>query len=226
MDTVQEAVDYDCMDHSTVNQRFVRDLQQFAESTGSDVLKSASSYALDLGTGTALIPLELLSSSQSPAKILACDLSIEMLKLARSHISKQFRSEQLFAVYCDCKNLPVADRICDLVMSNSIVHHIPRPLDVFLEMRRVLKTGGLLFVRDLLRPESEEQVERLVKQYAGSENEHQQQMFRQSLHAALTVTEVIELLAAADLLTAAAQEQSSAVRVTSDRHWTVALTVS
>jgi ubiquinone/menaquinone biosynthesis C-methylase UbiE len=223
MDTVQEAVDYDSMDHSAVNQRFVLDLLQFAEATGSSALQNNSSCALDLGTGTALIPLELLSSSQTPARILACDLSLEMLKLALGHIFKSNRYEQLFAIYCDCKNLPIADQSCDLVMSNSIVHHIPHPLDVFLEMRRVLKPGGLLFVRDLLRPKSEEQVDRLVKLYAGNENAHQRQMFRQSLHAALTVGEVAELLNAADLLPALSNGRSAVVSATSDRHWTVAL---
>lgn len=223
MDTVQEAVDYDSMDHSAVNQRFVLDLQQFAEATGSTVLQNASSCALDLGTGTALIPLELLSSNQAPARILACDLSLQMLKLAQGHIFKNNRYEQAFAIYCDCKNLPVADQSIDLVMSNSIVHHIPDPLDVFLEMRRVIKPGGLLFVRDLLRPDSEEQVERLVKLYAGNENAHQRQMFRQSLHAALTIGEVTELLHVADLLSGPSNEQTAVVSATSDRHWTVAL---
>lgn len=226
MDTVQEAVDYDSMDHSAVNRQFVLDLQQFVKATQHPVLNLASSHILDLGTGTALIPLELLRSTQTPAKVLACDLSMEMLKLALRHISNANMSEHLFGIYCDCKRLPVADWMCDLVMSNSIVHHIPNPLDVFLEARRVLKPGGLLFVRDLLRPESEERVERLVRQYAGDENADQQQMFRQSLHAALTVAEVSSLLAAAGLLPPVVSGQPAAVMATSDRHWTVALTVS
>ena len=45
-----------------------------------------------------------------------------------------------------------ADASFDAVMSNSIVHHIPKPDDALAEMLRVLRPGGFLFVRDLLRP--------------------------------------------------------------------------
>jgi 2-polyprenyl-3-methyl-5-hydroxy-6-metoxy-1,4-benzoquinol methylase len=104
------------------------------------------------------------------------------------------------------------------VMSNSIVHHIPDPIDVFHEMRRVIRPGGVLFVRDLMRPESNEIVEHFVSTYTVDENAHQQQLFRQSLHAALTVDEVRELLQAANF-------DPNAVQATSDRHWTIASTV-
>ncbi len=100
-------------------------------------------------------------------------------------------------------------------MSNSIVHHIPNPLNVFREMRRVVGRNGILFVRDLMRPSNAQEVERIVETYAGGENAHQQKMFRESLHAALTVDEVRDLLVASGF-------QPSWVKATSDRHWTVA----
>jgi SAM-dependent methyltransferase len=99
-------------------------------------------------------------------------------------------------------------------MSNSIIHHIPEPLDCFREMVRVLRPGGLLFVRDLMRPESAEEVERLVRENAADETEYSQQLFRQSLHAALTLEEVRETIAQLGL-------SGDCVQATSDRHWTV-----
>ena len=56
-------------------------------------------------------------------------------------------------------------------------------------------------------------VEYLVQQYAGTENAHQQQLFRESLHAALTLDEIRALVV--DLGFA-----SETVQLTSDRHWT------
>jgi ubiquinone/menaquinone biosynthesis C-methylase UbiE len=103
----------------------------------------------------------------------------------------------------------------DAVMSNSVIHHIPDPADCLREMHRVLAPGGILFVRDLLRPETAEEVERFVEQYAGDENAHSRQMFRQSLHAALTVDEVRNLLTELQL-------PPDWVTQTSDRHWTLA----
>jgi hypothetical protein len=82
-------------------------------------------------------------------------------------------------------------------------------------MVRVLRPGGLLFVRDLLRPASTEDVEALVESYAGQESPHQQQLFRQSLHASLTLAELSKDLATAGIETSAAHQSS-------DRHWTLA----
>jgi ubiquinone/menaquinone biosynthesis C-methylase UbiE len=115
----------------------------------------------------------------------------------------------------DAKRMPYRDGLFDAVVSNSIVHHIPEPIDVFREMRRVVKPGGWLFVRDLLRPDGEAALDRLVQQYAGDANAHQRQMFRESLHAALTLSEVRELLEAVEL-------PANVVAQTSDRHWTIA----
>lgn len=212
MDTVEEAVDYDSMDHSSVNSLFVADLLRLVDEAG---ISTADSTLLDLGTGTALIPLELLRARPSPGSILACDLAGQMLKIAVQHISHASVSSTILPVLCDCKTLPVADQSCDVVMSNSIVHHIPEPIDVFREMRRVIRPGGILFVRDLMRPDAASRVEQFVDMYAGDENPHSQQMFRQSLHAALTVAEVRELLTDSAF-------DANAVTATSDRHWTIA----
>ena len=113
----------------------------------------------------------------------------------------------------DAKRLPFADGSFAAVMSNSIIHHIPEPAAVISEMVRVLRAGGSIFVRDLLRPADEPIVTTLVNQYAAGANDHQRQMFAASLHAALTLEEVRQLVAAAGLDPAAARQ-------TSDRHWT------
>jgi 2-polyprenyl-3-methyl-5-hydroxy-6-metoxy-1,4-benzoquinol methylase len=99
-------------------------------------------------------------------------------------------------------------------MSNSIIHHIPHPREVMREVWRILKPGGLLFIRDLMRPESDEILDGLVKTYAGTANTHQQQMFRDSLHAALNLSEVRQLLVETGIL-------PENVQATSDRHWTI-----
>jgi SAM-dependent methyltransferase len=100
------------------------------------------------------------------------------------------------------------------VFSNSLVHHLPEHADFFQEMVRVLRPNGVVFLRDLLRPETSVQVESLVQKYGG-EDSHGQQMLRQSLHAALRLEEVRNLAAAVGI-------PSECVQVTSDRHWTLA----
>ena len=75
------------------------------------------------------------------------------------------------------------------------------------------ETGGMLFIRDLLRPPTKDVLDNLVARYAGDANPHQRQLFADSLHAALTLEEVRALLASLGF-------DAETVQQTSDRHWT------
>lgn len=211
MDTVEEAVDYDGMDHSTVNRVFVDDFLTALEEAAFK--SNEDKHALDAGTGTAQIPIELCQRSQC-WRVSGIDLAEEMLKVARHNVTAVGLSERIELQCIDSKSLPYERAAFDAVISNSIVHHIPEPVAVFAEFQRVVKPGGLLFVRDLLRPDDEATLDRLVQQYAGDENDHQRQMFRDSLHAALTIDEVRAILENLGIAL-------DAVTQTTDRHWTL-----
>ncbi|MEZ6061263.1 MAG: class I SAM-dependent methyltransferase [Planctomycetaceae bacterium] len=213
MDTAEEAAAYDSMDHAAVNQCFVDDFLKFLQHR-APALRKTSPTVLDLGTGTALIPIQLRRDWPDCGPIAACDLSTEMLKLAQRNIESANSSGQVLPLFFDAKQMPVRDHSCDVVISNSIVHHIPEPALVFREIARVAKGGAAIFIRDLMRPETSSAVDHLVATHAGSENAFQQRMFRESLHAALTVDEVRELLAGAGF-------NSAWVCATTDRHWTI-----
>lgn len=203
MDTPEEARDYDAMDHSDVNRKFVDDLLTTGEMTGE---------VLDLGTGTAQIPIELCGRHED-CEVLAVDLAINMLELARYNIEAAGLIERIMLEKIDAKELPFDDGRFAAVMSNSIVHHIPDPSFALSEAVRVVQPGGLLFFRDLMRPVDESTVQRLVQTYAGDENDHARQMFDDSLRAALSLDEIrglVNRLGFAD----------ETVQATSDRHWT------
>jgi len=215
MDTIDEALDYNSMDHADVNRRFIDDLLSAADRHGFTEALSASPplRILDVGTGTALIPIEFFRRPVT-GFIVAVDLAVEMLRLAEINIRQAGLHGHIALEKIDAKEMTYPDHSFDWVISNSIVHHIPEPLDSLREMLRVLRPGGLLFIRDLMRPESDESVERIVRTYAGEANPHQQQLFRQSLHAALTVKEVRDLLSTC-------RWPADTVQATSDRHWTI-----
>ncbi len=220
MDTPEEAVDYDAMDHRAVNALFVDHLLQASQLAGLELRSASAAGAasplriLDVGTGTAQIPIELASRGCC-APIVAIDLAQHMLDLAARNIDAAGHSGTIRVERVDAKRLPYADGAFDVVMSNSIIHHIPVPIDSLREMVRVLRPGGLLFVRDLMRPNDAETVEQIVARYAGDSNAHQQRMFRESLHAALTVVEIRTLLESLNL-------PADCAAASSDRHWTVA----
>jgi ubiquinone/menaquinone biosynthesis C-methylase UbiE len=209
MDTVAEAEDYNAMDHSHVNRVFVDDFLTAMKTIPQPW------RIFDAGTGTALIPIELMQRDVA-ADITAADLAEQMLIVARRNLAVANSSESIRLVRCDCKRLDFGDASFDAVISNSIIHHIPEPFAVLKECWRILRPGGVLFIRDLLRPNDEHELEYLVVTYAGTANQHGQQMFRDSLHAALTIGEVTTM--SAELGIAA-----DAVRATSDRHWTLSV---
>jgi ubiquinone/menaquinone biosynthesis C-methylase UbiE len=136
-----------------------------------------------------------------------------MLDLARYNLEVNNLTNRIELAHVDAKLLPFGNAMFDVVMSNSIIHHIPEPIHVLREAVRVTKRGGLLFFRDLLRPSSLDELNRLVATYTAGANEHQQRMFAESLHAALSLAEIRGLISSLGFAEASVQQ-------TSDRHWT------
>ena len=203
MDTLEEARDYDAMDHSEVNRLFVDDLLAAGPLEGE---------VLDLGTGTALIPVELCKRNEE-VRVVAVDLAVQMLDLARYNVEVEVLSERIMLDRIDAKELPYEEGRFAAVISNSIVHHIAQPARVMSEAARVLAVGGLLIFRDLLRPADKAAVQQLVETYTADENEHALGMFAASLRAALRLDEVRQLVQEAGF-------KPQTVQITSDRHWT------
>ncbi len=203
MDSAEEARDYDSMDHAGVNRVFVADFLALWQGRGP---------ILDVGTGTAQIPIELCRQAPTAA-VVGIDLAAHMLRVGLANVSRAGLDERVQLQRCDAKRLPFAAGSFAAVISNSIVHHIPEPGQVLSEMVRVLAPGGVLFVRDLLRPDDDSTVRQLVQTYVGTANAHQQQMFEDSLRAALTLDEVRTLVVEWGF-------DRASVKQTTDRHWT------
>jgi len=206
MDAPTEAIAYDRMDHAAVNRQLVDDL--LAVAAGGDW----SGPLLDLGTGTAQIPI-VLCRQVPEARLTAVDLSPAMLDLARQNIARAEYQDRIAVEQIDAKRLPFDDGRFTVVISNSLVHHVADPLPVLAEAARVAAAGGLLFFRDLLRPPDDAAVKRLVRQYAGDADPAQRKMFDDSLRAALDLYEIRELVRQTGF-------DPKTVSTTSDRHWT------
>jgi ubiquinone/menaquinone biosynthesis C-methylase UbiE len=216
MDTEEEARDYDAMDHVQVNTRFCDDLLAACAHT-------RLGRALDVGTGTARIPIELCGRDPG-VEVEGIDLAGHMLALAERNVAQAGLKSRIRLARVDAKATPWPPATFDAVLSNSIVHHIPRPPAVLAEMWRLVRSGGLLFVRDLERPAEAARLTALVETYAPlpdaapavrAMHQRQRALFEASLHAALTVGEVRAMVGPLGI-------PAEAMKTTSDRHWTLA----
>lgn len=203
MDSPQEAIEYDAMDFLEVN-------TAFAES--AIALGTENALILDAGTGTARIPI-IICQRRPQCKIIGIDLAPSMLEVGKKNVEQAGLQQQIKLELVDAKQMPYPDTHFDMVISNSIIHHLPNPLPFLQELKRVLKPNGAIFLRDLLRPNNAEIVEDLVSNYAADCNEHQKMLFRDSLHAAFTLDEIQELMQQAAL-------EKLHIYQSSDRHWT------
>jgi len=204
-DDVAETALYDGMGHAAVNEQFVLDLLAGGE-VGPDVM--------DMGTGTARIPI--LWCQRTPhVRVMAVDAAISMLEQARTNIDIAMLLDRIQLEHDDVKQLDVfADQMFDTVISNTIMHHLAEPAMALRQSLRLIKPGGRVFHRDLMRPATAEQVEDLVQANAGGEPDTAQQLLRQSLHAALTLDEARQMAVGHGLA-------ADSVQATSDRHWTL-----
>ena len=230
MDTPAEAREYDAMDHAAVNAAFVGDLLrtlldwslQWPVQTGTTKPgawgranaspQNPTLTVVDLGAGTAQIPIELIRRTTN-LRITAVDAAASMLELAHANIAAVDLTAHVELVLADAKRLPFADAAYDVVISNSILHHIPDPQTVVAEAIRVTAPGGLLFHRDLARPNDEVTRQKLVATYAAEATPYQRKLFAESLYAALTVEEMRDLVTGFGFA-------PDTIQMTSDRHWT------
>ncbi len=203
MDTPEEAAAYDAMDHRQVNQTFVADLLVFWPAQGS---------VLDVGTGTAQIPIELCRHA-SDVQVVGTDLAESMLAIGRDNVRRAGFERRIELRRHDAKEASLPANFFQAVISNSIVHHIPEPMSALAEMIRVARSGGAIFVRDLLRPATVSAVNQLVAVHSGEATAHQRQLFEASLRAALTLAEARALALELGF-------DPRQVDQTSDRHWT------
>lgn len=204
MDTLEAAIEYDAMDFTEVNTTFAKE--------AIALLPIEKALVLDAGTGTGRIPV-LMGQMRPQWQFIAIDLAKNMLQIASQHLQQIGSQQPIRWELVDAKHLPYQDQQFDLVISNSLVHHLPEPLLFFSELKRVTKPNGGIFVRDLFRPADEETTNDLVDTIGVEYNQHQTKLFRDSLHAALTLDEVNQLIAEVAL-------PGVKVYQSSDRHWT------
>jgi ubiquinone/menaquinone biosynthesis C-methylase UbiE len=167
---------------------------------------------LDVGTGTARIPIEVCTHRRG-IEVTAVDRGAGILQRARRHVARAGLSDAIRTEEVDARALPYSAVSFDAVISNGLVHHVPDRRGVLREMVRVLRPGGLLFVRDSLPQSDAAMIARVLTRSAGGARHGS--AFRSRLQKALTIDEARALASAAGLPAEWVQQSGA-------RHWLLA----
>src|SRR5215472_6831400 len=87
-----------------------------------------SERVLDVGTGTAVVALQAAAPVEPKGKVIGVDLSLEMLRKARSNAVRAGLNSQIEFVRMDAEVLSFESRSFDCVVSLYALLHFPNPL--------------------------------------------------------------------------------------------------
>ena len=200
----EQAIAYANADFEEPHNHFIELLK---EAVG-DVIPE-SGMAVDLGCGAADISIRF-AKAYPEYRIDALDGSEAMLAEGVKAINASGLTQRINLIQAYLQETTLADRNYDLIFSNSLLHHLHDPMVLWNSIKSA-KGSPSIFVMDLMRPETNEEVEELANKYAQGEPEILQRDFYNSLKAAFTPDEVFFQLSAAGL-------DNLSVSVVSDRH--------
>jgi SAM-dependent methyltransferase len=153
---------------------------------------------LDLGCGPGDISRRL-ARTWPEARVLGIDGATEMLEAGRALADQAQLAGRVELRLGLLPGATLPSGIWDAVVSNSLLHHLRDPLDLWRAIREVTPGGAAIFVMDLRRPGSSEAVDELVGQYAGDEPAVLREDFRNSLFAAYRRSEIEDQLSTTGL---------------------------
>jgi ubiquinone/menaquinone biosynthesis C-methylase UbiE len=181
MEDAEQALAYAKADFSTSNQWYVDHLlADFPENLGN---------VLDIGCGPADVPVRL-ARAHPTIRITAIDGSGAMLALAQKAVEAARLQKRIAAVHGYIPGLPFDEHSFDAVLSKDLLHHLPDPMVLWSEARRLGRRGAAVYVMDLFRPASPDAARTTVETVAGNEHPILKEDFYNSLCAAFTVEEV------------------------------------
>lgn len=194
------------------NADFAEENQVFVERFREYFPDFRAGHILDLGCGPGDIPIRL-ARALPLCRVTGVDASGPMIRLAEKAVALAGLSERV-SFRCERFQDIVGAGQADAGISNSLLHHVPNPLQFWNRLRQLVKPGSPVLVMDLLRPESPEAAQAIVDRYAAHEPEVLRRDFYNSLLAAFTEDEIGAQLAQMNLT-------RLLIDVPDDRHWVV-----
>jgi len=183
MDSEAQTEAYARADFEEPNRLFV---EAFFQRFGDD---GAGGKALDLGCGPADIVIRL--AARYPAwQITGADAGRNMLRQAETAVGGCGAGARIKLTLCQLPDLSGLEPPYDAIVSNSLLHHLPRAETLWEAVRALGAPGTRVMVMDLRRPKNREAARAIVETYSGDEPDVLKEDFENSLCAAFTPEEI------------------------------------
>jgi SAM-dependent methyltransferase len=181
MADAEQSLAYANADFATSNQLFVdRLIADYPQSLRNVV---------DIGCGPCDVMLRLADACPD-IHITAVDGSAAMIELAGQAVRAAGHEGRIVAMQGYIPGLPLREHAFDAVLSKDLLHHLPDPMVLWSEARRLGRQGAAVYVMDLVRPDTPQRARDIVETVAPDEHPILKEDFYNSLCAAFTVEEV------------------------------------
>ncbi|HTT41301.1 MAG TPA: class I SAM-dependent methyltransferase, partial [Burkholderiales bacterium] len=145
MEDEQQALAYAKADFSTSNQWYVDHLV----ADYPDNLRRV----VDIGCGPGDVMLRLARAKPN-VRITAVDGSAAMIGFAREAVRAADLQARLSAIQGTIPGLALEEHSFDAVLSKDLLHHLPEPMVLWNEAKRLGRPGAAVYVMDLIRPDT------------------------------------------------------------------------
>jgi len=205
MENTEQARAYSCADFSESNNIFVNNLFSLTKINNKTKI-------LDIGCGDGEIPIQIFK--RKICNITAVDGSSAML----DEFDKKLKNNKITNIKIIkslIDNQLLIDNKFDIVMSNSLIHHISDINLFWHNLIRLTEDNGFILCMDLHRPDDESSLINLLHTYGGN-NLTLKKDFENSLRAAYTIDEIKSQLNEINKI-------SFTIKPVSDRHFFVSI---
>lgn len=172
---------------------FMQSDQYFVQMIQSRISNQTPKKIIDLGCGPGNISF-LLAITFPHAEVVAIDGSLTMIEMAEEIHTNQYTSIKNLKFIKS--KIPISGSLInemgnfDLIVSNSLLHHLHNPEVLWQDILKLAKNNAYLYLGDLVRPDSKQSALNLLDQYASDADEILKEDFYNSLLAAFSVDEV------------------------------------
>ena len=196
MNDPEQVLAYSNADFEEAHQSVIDNFAQIFPNVFSD--SGPLENVLDLGCGSGDVTVRF-ARRYTNCHIDAIDGAAEMIKQAENLISKYALTQRITLHLQQLPNCTIENKIYQAIISNSLLHHLHEPQHLWSTIKQYASADTVIYICDLYRPDSAQQAQQIVDQYASNEPEVLRKDFYNSLLAAFSPSEVQTQLSIAEL---------------------------